>query len=96
MQMTCSIFRESTRDPNHPLHSALHEPEPDCHMKRTAFDTSYVTIVQSCNIEGMEAKEREINKKLIHTAAFSNYLAARVAHPLQHRVPTEVHHRVRP
>ena len=92
MQMTTSIFREGTRDPSHPLHSALHDPEPDRRMKRTAFDTSYVTMVHGCDREGMEAKEREINKKTIHTAAVTNYLAAREAPPLLQRVPPEVHH----
>ena len=61
-------------------------------MKRTVFDASYATLVHSCDREGMEEKERERNKKLIHTITVKTQLANRENHPLLDTPPPEINH----
>ena len=74
MRLITSQFRESARDPDHPLHSEASAPDPERPMKGTALHTACVTVVHSCDPEGEEEKQRERNKRTLHTAIVQNHL----------------------
>ena len=88
-RMISSIYRENCRSPDHPLHEALHDREPDRDMKRTVFNTTHVTTVHSCDTQA-EDKTRKENKAKIHTQAVKEYLANQEDHPLLGAKPPKI------
>ena len=90
IRMTTSQYRESARDPEHPLHETLATPDPPRDMKSTAIDTKYSLTVQSCDRENKNEEERRINRKIIHTTIVKQHLSARPTHPLLDRKPPDV------
>ena len=91
MHLLASHYRESARDPQHPMHSELAAPDPERQKKPTALQTSTSTIVHSCDNDGENEKQRKRNKQSIHTAIVQNYLANQPDHPLLQAPPPEVH-----
>ncbi|MEL7523123.1 MAG: hypothetical protein AAGJ80_16170, partial [Cyanobacteria bacterium J06553_1] len=90
MKLVTSQYRESSRHPQHPMHHALSEPEPERKMKRTAFDTNYVTVVHGCEREGEEEKERRKNQKAIHTAIVQEHILNQPNNPLINAHPPDI------
>ena len=82
MNMISAQYRENSRDPDHPQHGALRRPPPDRQMKRTALDASHVMVVHSCDREGEQGKQRERNKKVIHTDAVQLAIDQQPPNPL--------------
>ena len=80
--MISAQYRESSRDPGHPQHGALRRPPPERQMKKTALDASHVTVVHSCDREDDGEKERERNKKIIHTDAVEQTINQQPPNPI--------------
>ena len=82
--MVTSQFRESMRDPEHPLHANLADPNPDRKMKLTAQSTNYSIVVHSSDGEGEAGidKQRRKNRSTIHTEAVRSQLETARMHTL--------------
>ena len=91
MRLITSQYRESARDPDHPLHRQASAPSPERRMKATAFHGSHVLMAHGCARDGEEAKERERNKKAIHTAIVQEHLETIPQHPLLNAHAPEIH-----
>ena len=60
-------------------------------MKGTAFETAHRTVVHSCANEGEQEKERERNKKRIHTTIVEQHLKEIPINPLINAKPPPIH-----
>ena len=90
LHLVASQYRESARDPEHPMHEELAAPDPDRLMKRTALQTLNSTIVHSCDNNEDTEKQRKRNKQTIHTAIVQTHLADQPDHPLLQAQPPEI------
>ena len=87
MHMITSQYRESVRDPQHPLQQELYGPPPDRVMKKSALNSDYPVLVFSCDPENPE-REREKNRKRLHTHFVQQHLEQQPDHRLlQARAP---------
>ena len=91
MKMITSQYRESCRDPEHPMNTELHAPGPERRMKGTALDTECVTVIHSCDPEEGGEKQRRRNKQAIHTSIFEEYLQNLPLNPLIQAQPPKIH-----
>ena len=90
MRMISSQFRESARDPEHPQHYALAEPDPARQMKRTAFSPSYATLVHGCDNDGEMEKQIRRNQAVIHTNTVQEHMQSIPINPLIQQQPPEI------
>ena len=91
MYLLACQYRENAKHHDHPLYDAIAAPDPDRQMKGTALLTAHVATVHSCDNQGEEEKQRERNRKILHTEIVKNHIENRPINPLIQMQSPEIH-----